>query len=354
MVLVNEPAVGPPYLYRQLTHAPWNGWTFADTIFPTFLFVVGVAMAFSRRRHHPGRIVRRAVVLFAVGLVLNAAPSVLSGVAPGSVAAHLRVMGVLQRIAVCDLVASLAALLLDTAGQLLVAVALLLGYWALLAWVPVPHHPAGLMTPAVSLPGWIDRVVLGTGHMYAAGHGGYDPEGLLGCLPATAGVLIGLQVGRLLRRTDRTFAVATMVVAGVAMVGVGVAWSHAFPVNKRMWTSSYVVLMSGMATLALAFAHAVLDRQALVARVAAWPVRVLGANALVVYAGTELTGSAFGAVHHRMAGLPRAPFTYWVWHRWLDPALGPWHGNLAWAAGVALVWAAVAVVLWKRRLLVRI
>jgi predicted acyltransferase len=320
-----------------------------------FLLLLGVSMALSSRRQRPVRIVRRAAVLFALGLVVNAAPAVFGGASLATTLGHLRIMGVLQRIAIADLIASLVVLWLPVAGQLAVAVILLGGYWALLAWVPVPHHPAGTLTPAVNLPGWVDRSVLGVSHMYPAGRGGYDPEGLVGCLPAAGGVMIGYYVGRLLRApASRVFRFSALAAAGVAMVGVGLVWSHVLPVNKRLWTSSYVLVMSGLATLALAAAHVVFDNRRVLARAAGWPFRVLGANALVAYVGSELTGAAFGAAHHRMPGIPHAPFTYWVWQRWLDPLLGAWRGNLAWAAGVAVVWWVVAAVLWNRRILLRV
>jgi len=286
--------------------------------------------------------------------VLNAAPLILAGNGAAAVVVHLRVMGVLQRIAVADLIASLVVLWLPPAGEVVVTGGLLVGYWAVLAWVPVPGHHAGLLTPSVNVSGWVDRMVLGSAHMYPAGRGGYDPEGLLGCLSAAAGVLIGHLVGRVLRARQRQgVTLAALMAAGVTMLSVGLAWSHVLPVNKRLWTPSYVVLMSGLATLALALTHLLVDNRARVSALVASPLRVLGMNALVVYAGTELTGAALGAAHHTVPGIPHAPLTYWVWWRWLAPAFGSWRGNLVWAVGVLALWWVAAAALWQRRWLIR-
>jgi predicted acyltransferase len=334
MVLVNQPAVGPPYLYRQLTHSPWNGWTFADTVFPVFLFVVGAAMAFSRRQNWW----RRAAILFAVGLALNALPLLLAG----DGMSHLRIMGVLQRIAIAGLLAALISRRVADRHVLPVAAAMLLATWAVLAWVPVPGHAAGTLTPDVNLPGWLDRHILGIRHMYPAGGGGYDPEGLFGCIPAAAGVLIGFWAGQQ-ARAGRWVLLA---LGGAGGVVVGQVWSHTLPINKRLWTPSFVVFMSGLALLALVALH-LFARRAL-------PLRVVGANPFVVYVGSETTGEVVGALHHTVPGISAAPFTYWVWWRWLEPAFGGKFGNLVWAAAVLAVWWAVAAVMWERRWLISV
>jgi predicted acyltransferase len=340
MVLINQPAVGPPYLYQQLTHAAWNGLTFADVVFPVFLVLVGVSMA-QGSPPSPARIGRRVAILFGLGLLLNAAPLVLAGHGLGS----MRVMGVLQRIALAYGVAALAVDRLRPRQQLLLAAGLLLGMWALLAWVPVPGHAAGVMTPTVNLPGWIDRSVFGSAHLYAPG---YDPEGLLGTLSSAAVVLVGVWAGRVLR-SERTRSAAALL-AGVGGCGIllGRVWSHVLPINKRMWTPSFAVLTAGVALVALAVTHLVAGRSD-----RGLPLRMLGANALVVYVGSELTGAVAGALTHRVPGIPHAPFTYWVWWRWLQPGLGGKAGNLLWAAAVLAVWWAVAAAMWRRGRFVR-
>ncbi|HZT68002.1 MAG TPA: heparan-alpha-glucosaminide N-acetyltransferase domain-containing protein [Acidimicrobiales bacterium] len=351
MVLVNDPATGPPYLYHQLTHSPWDGWTFADTIFPAFLFMVGVSMAFSLPRHGDrrgvwARIARRVVLLFALGLLVNGFPLLLGG--GGSVLGHLRIMGVLQRIALAYLIAAAAVLLLRVEAQVVLVAALLIGYWALLTWVPVPGHGRHMLTPSGSLAAWVDRTVLGSAHMYGGGRPGYDPEGLLGSLPAAAGVLIGHWAGLLLRsRVGERVKVAAMVVSGLLLLAVGEGWSHALPINKRMWTSSFVALMSGWSVLALALCHLLFDHDTRPARWISAPLRVLGANAILIYVGSELSAAALAHYHHLANGDPSAPIPFWIWHDHLAPHFGPSGGALVYACALLGAWWLVLAVLHR-------
>lgn len=355
MVLVNDPATGPPFLYHQLTHSPWNGWTFADVIFPAFLFMVGVSMAFSLGgRAAPGaprrsvllRVARRVVLLVALGLLVNGFPLLLGGA--GSVLGHLRVMGVLQRIAVAYLIAALVVLFLRIEAQVAVALVLLLGYWALLRWVPVPGHGPGVLTPTGNLAGWVDRTVFGAAHMYGGGRPGYDPEGLLGCLPAAAGVLIGYWAGLFVRSgLAQRVKVASLAAAGLLMLALGEGWSHALPVNKRMWTSSFVVLMSGWAVLGLAVCHAVFDHDSRLARGSSLPLRVLGANAIAIYVGSELSAAALAHLHHLSNGDPAAPVPFWIWHDHLAGLFGAPAGALVYACALLVAWWLVLGVMYR-------
>ncbi|HEX5268666.1 MAG TPA: DUF5009 domain-containing protein [Acidimicrobiales bacterium] len=362
MVLVNDPAMGPPYLYHQLTHSPWNGWTFADTIFPAFLFMVGVAMPFSLARHLDGRapkrsallrIGRRVLLLVALGLLVNGFPLLLGD--GHSVLGTLRLPGVLQRIAIAYLVAAVAVLFLRPRHQAVLAAALLVGYWAALRWAPVPGYGAGSLTPHGNLAAWVDRTVFGRDHMYGGGVPGYDPEGLLGSVVAAAGVLFGNWAGMLLRaRHPRRFTVAVLLTAAVGASGAGLLWSHDVPINKRMWTPSYVLLMTGLCLAALALCHVVFDRRSRVAGAAGLPFRVLGANAVVVYFGSELSAAALAHYHHAVKGIPDAPIPFWIWLRYLTAPFGTTGGALAYAGAVLLLWWIGLAVLYRRRWFLRV
>jgi predicted acyltransferase len=206
MLLVNNPGAWNA-VYAPLLHAPWHGWTFTDTIFPSFLWIVGVSLTLSTaRRVEAGadrgalfrHVVQRAAIIFGLGLLLNAFPF-------GLLPAHhldlatLRLPGVLQRIAICYLVASAIFLRTSWRGQLAWASALLLGYWALLALVPVPGYGSGLLGPKGNLAWWVDSHVL-AGHTWSgAPTPGFDPEGILSTLPAIATVLCGTLAGCWLR-----------------------------------------------------------------------------------------------------------------------------------------------------------
>ncbi|HZU73208.1 MAG TPA: DUF5009 domain-containing protein [Acidimicrobiales bacterium] len=362
MVLVNDPAMGPPYLYHQLTHSPWNGWTFADTIFPTFLFMVGASMAPAMARYVEGRaprraaltrIIRRAGLLFLLGLLVNGFPLLLDG--GHGLAAHLRVPGVLQRIAIAYLLASLAVLYLRPRYQALLAGALLGGYWAALSWVSVPGYGAGVLSPQGNLAAWVDRAVFGSAHMYGGGVPGYDPEGLLGSVVAVAGVLAGYWAGRLLRSgRSRLVTTGLMVACATACVGAADLWASVLPVNKRMWTPSYVLLMTGLALGALALAHLLFDQDHLVARITSLPLRVLGTNALLVYIGSELTAAALGHYHHALGDIANAPIPFFVWAHYLVPRFGPVAGALVYACAILGAWWLVLGGLFRRGLFLRI
>jgi predicted acyltransferase len=362
MVLVNDPAMGPPFLYRQLTHSPWDGWTFADTIFPAFIFMVGASMAFSMARYLDGRearsaalprILRRAVLLVLLGLLVNGFGLLLGQHV--SVLGHLRLPGVLQRIAVAYLIGSLAVLYLRTRAQVVAVVVLLFGYWAALEWVPVPHFGAGSLTPHGNLAAWVDRQIFSPAHLYGGGTPGYDPEGLLGSVVSTAGLLVGYWCGRLLRSArSEVEKVLWLAATALAAVAGGLAWSHVLPVNKRMWTPSFVLLMTGLSIAALLVSHLLFDRRARAAAWASLPLRVLGTNAIVVYVGSELAAAALAHYHHDVGHVIGAPIPFWLWARYLVPPFGLTPGALAYAVGLLLAWWLVAWVLYWRRWFLRV
>ena len=362
MVLVNDPAMGPPYLYHQLTHSPWNGWTFADTIFPAFLFMVGVALPFSMARHLDGRaprrsallrIGRRVVLLMILGLLVNGFPLLLGN--GNSVLGTLRLPGVLQRIAVAYLVAGLAVLFLRPRYQVVLAAALLIVYWAALQWAPVPGFGAGALTPHGNLAAWVDRSVFGSAHMYGGGAPGYDPEGLLGSVVAAAGVLFGHWAGMLLRaRHARRFNVTVLLTTAVGACGAGLLWSHDVPINKRLWTPSYVLLMTGLCLAVLAVCHLAFDRAGRAVAAVGLPLRVLGANAVLVYVGSELSAAALAHYHHAVGGIADAPIPFWVWLRYLAPHFGTTGGALAYAGVILVLWWAVLAAMYRRRWFLRV
>jgi len=249
---------------------------------------------------------------------------------------------------------ALAVMHLRIRTQVIIAVAVLVGYWAVLARVPVPGvgHPS--MTPAASIPGWIDRTVFGASHIYGGGKLGYDPEGLLGCLPAAVGVMAGFWAATFVRlRRGRTFTTLSLAAGGIGCTAAGELWSSVLPINKRMWTPSYVVLMTGLCLLALSVLHFLFDCRGRLAQGMGKPLSFLGANALVAYVGSELTGAALQDWHHAANGVAGAPLAFWVWFRWLMPAFGGTLGALMYGALILAGWWAVAALLSQRRIFIR-
>ncbi|HET9733161.1 MAG TPA: heparan-alpha-glucosaminide N-acetyltransferase domain-containing protein [Acidimicrobiales bacterium] len=338
MVLVNSPAPGTPAVFGALAHSEWNGWTFADTVFPAFVFVVGVSLALSSGKAvSTARLARRALGLFMLGLVVNAAPDLIGGTAPAAALSHLRVMGVLQRIALAYLVTVLVVRL-PRRWQVLSAVGLLVGYGLFLTLTPVPGIGAGHLTPWGNPAGWLDRSVIGPTHMYHGGRFGYDPEGLAGTLPTAVTCLAGYWAGTALKRRRPIRTAAVMAAAGGLAVAAGGWLSAVVPVNKRLWTPSFVLLMAGVALLVTAAAHVACDTSNRAGRGLLAPLRVLGTNPLVVYVGSELTADVLSdlRLHSRV---PAAEFLY---QHHLAPLFGPLGGSAAYGALILVSWWLVA------------
>ncbi|HEV3415958.1 MAG TPA: hypothetical protein VG056_04075, partial [Pirellulales bacterium] len=281
---------------KQLEHAPWEGFHFYDLIFPLFVFMIGVAITFSLgrlvategRNAALKRVVRRAAPLYVLGLFYY-------GGLNGHID-HIRLLGVLQRLALCYLFAGLLFVYLRPRGLVAVCIALLVGYWALLTFVPVPEFGAGDFAERHNLTNWIDRMYL----PWRKWDGDHDPEGLLSTLPAIASCLLGVFAGLLLRdpaRSERQ-KVACLAVAGAALVGLGYAWGLEFPVIKKIWTSSFVLVAGGFSTLLLAAFYLVIDVWKL--RMWAMPLVWIGANALTIYIISNVVD--FGKLSDRFAG----------------------------------------------------
>src|SRR5687768_16924019 len=241
MILVNNPGSWA-HLYWPLEHARWHGWTPTDLIFPFFLFVVGMAVPFSRRPSL-GEAARRSAVLFLLGLFMAAFPYFdLTTV---------RIPGVLQRIALCYLAAFALFRIAGPRMEAAVAAVLLVVYWILMTRVPVPGgHPPNL-EPETNLGAWLDRALL-SGHLWKQSKT-WDPEGLLSTLPAIATTLLGVLAGRWMRSARTPLnKVVGLLVLGSAGVVLGLVWNEWFPINKNLWTSSYVLLTAGLAAYLLA------------------------------------------------------------------------------------------------------
>ena len=300
MIIVNTPGSGL-YVWWPLDHAPWNGFTPTDLVFPAFLFAVGVALALSFPRVVDGtmwrRVVRRTASLIALGLAWQML------VRPGI--ATFRLMGVLPRIGLCYGVVAAFAMLTARRGAdgrarldpwLLgaTAIALRFGYALLMLFVAVPGYGAGQLTPEGNLAGYIDRVILTPAHMWrfgtdAAGRVVYDPEGLFSTLPALANVLFGMLAAIVWQRVPGR-ALMWIALGGVALTAAGLALHPVFPINKRLWSSSYALFSSGLSALLLALAM-LASRRAVMNRLFV-PLYLLGMNAILGYMGSRLLGLA--------------------------------------------------------------
>jgi predicted acyltransferase len=312
MIMVNNN--GGPGSWAFMNHAQWNGLTPTDLVFPTFVFVMGASIVFAfesrlargaTRAQLARHTIQRAVILFLLGVVVNGFPYFHLD--------HLRYYGVLQRIAVCYLVVGLFYLFDQRVWTKVVALsAALIGYWVLLRWVPVPG--AGMpgrdfpfMDQRLNLVSWLDRLIM-PHHLYLdwSGpdvHNLRDPEGLLSDLPAIGTALLGLLAGLWLRaeRTGARFGRSVGQKAGglagatAACLALGYFWSLSFPLNKNMWTSSYVLVAGGYSLLVLTLAYIAVESFGWGKGRSAWlvyPWLVFGSNAIVAYMISELLPGA--------------------------------------------------------------
>jgi len=319
MVLVNNPGTWAA-VYAPLKHARWHGLTPTDVIFPFFLFIVGMAIPLSRPT--VGRVLRRSVVIFALGIVLNGFP--------GFDWATIRIPGVLQRIAVCYLVAAVLFLTTGWRTQAMVTAALLVGYWGAMTLVPVPGFGWGGLSPEGNLAAWLDRAVLGP-HIWRVARV-YDPEGILSTVPAVATTLLGVLTGRWVQsaRPERTIA-GGLALAGVIGVVVGAAWGQSFPLNKALWTSSYTVLTAGLALLVLAACYWAIEIRGW--RWWAAPFVVLGVNALALFFLSTLVARVLTLIHLRDGHLQKL-----IFERGFAPWASPINASLAYAVAYVIVW----------------
>jgi len=350
MVLVNTPGDGD-YVYGPLQHADWKGWAPTDVVFPSFMWIVGVALTLSlSRRIAAGasraqlltQAFRRAFILYALGLLVYAFPDFNLSTQ--------RLLGVLQRIAICYLIAVAIYLYTRVRGQIIWIVSLLAGYWLLMALVPVPGYGAGRLDVEGNLAHYIDRIVLGA-HNYASTKT-WDPEGIVSTLPAIATVLFGIMAGQILR-LDRTLTrrTAWLLAVGGVLIAAGLICHTWLPINKKLWTSSFALFMAGLDFVIFAImvwwvdirGHARLMK----------PLVIMGMNAITVYLVSELLEVLLNAVHFS-AGGHNITAREWLFETLFAPVASPINASLLYAIAYTLLMYAVAYVMYRRRWFVRV
>ncbi len=344
MILVNNPGTWDA-VYAPLRHADWNGWTPTDLIFPFFLFIVGVSIAIALgRRAAPGgaqgklylKIVRRSVIIFALGLVIYGFPYYQLST--------LRIPGVLQRIAVCYLVASIVFLKTGWKGQAVIATLLLVAYWLLMTLVPVPGYGAGDLSMEGNLAAYVNRQLL-AGHTWKPV---YDPEGLLSTIPAIATTLFGVMAGSwITSKRESLEKAAGLFVAGAAGIIIGWAWGAWFPINKALWTSSYTVFTAGMSLQFLALCYWLID----IKGYRRWtkPFIIFGVNAIAVYVLSSIMATALETWH--ISGATIKEFLYNnLFASWASPI----NASLLWAISYVLFWLGLMTLLYRRKIFIKV
>jgi len=348
MILVNNPGSWS-HVYPPLRHADWHGWTPTDLIFPFFLFIVGVSMSLSfARRAGLGeargklyrKIARRSLLILGLGWFLHLFPYFRFST--------MRIPGVLPRIALCFFFGSLIYLNLTVKER---AVAVVLGlavYWLAMKLFPVPGYGAGILEYRGNLCGYIDTQLL-AGHLYKPT---FDPEGLLSTIPAVATTLLGALAGDWLRSKKSIFEkTACLLAGGAVLTAAGLILQPFFPINKQLWSPTYVLFTAGAAAILLAFCYFLMDGLGF-DRWAA-PFLVLGTNAIVAFAGSTLMVKIMALIKVSAGGKSMG-LQHYIYQNLISPWAGNEFGSLLVAVLFVLFWMAAMTPLYRKKIFIKL
>ena len=376
MLLVNNPGTWSA-IFPPLEHAEWNGWTPTDLIFPFFLFIVGITthLSLSARRARGDddsalvkQILRRGIIIYLLGFAMAMFPFYQWGTIqslPNATAwdriiyriEHVRLLGVLPRIAIVYICAGLLTLKTNLKQQIVIIATLLFGYWFAMTLIPVPgeHEIGGLLlhTHDRNLAAYLDRLILGTNHTWT-GSVTFDPEGPFSTLPAIATAMLGVIAGTWIARKDKPLLdrISGLFAAGSLAMVIGLMWNWSFPINKNLWTSSYVMFTAGMAAVTLATIMWIVDNY----NVKWWtkPFVVYGVNPIVAFVGSGVMARLIYTLWHvtyegKSVALQDAIYQT-VFLTWLPPRVA----SLGFAIAYVLLWYGILLVLYRRKIILKV
>jgi predicted acyltransferase len=376
MLLVNNPGTWSA-IFPPLEHAEWNGWTPTDLIFPFFLFIVGITthLSLSARRARGDddsavvkQILRRGIIIYLLGFAMAMFPFYQWGTIASIPNAtpwdrilyrieHVRILGVLPRIAIVYICAGLLTLKTTLKQQIIIIATLLFGYWFAMTLIPVPgEHEIGavlLNTHDRNLAAWLDRAILGTNHTWS-GSVTFDPEGPMSTIPAIATAMLGVIAGRWIVQKEKPLLerISGMFAVGAIGMVVGLMWNWAFPINKSLWTSSYVIFTAGMACVAIATIMWIVDY----GNVKWWtkPFVIYGVNPIVAFVGSGVLARLIYTLWHvsyhgQSVALQDAIYQI-VFLPWLPPRVA----SLAFAISFVLLWYGILTVLYRRNIILKV
>jgi predicted acyltransferase len=350
MIIVNTPGSWS-YVYPVLSHSEWHGCTPTDLVFPFFIFAMGFSAVLSvSRRLQKGtskqklvlQLLRRSAIIFLLGLIINSFPF--------NDLANIRIPGVLQRIAIVNLVCGLFLIYSDIKIIWYVSALLLLGYWALMTLVPVPGFGPSNLDPTTNLAAWLDRLIIGK-HVWVQTKL-YDPEGILSTLPAIVSGFIGVLAGNsFMKSKSDSDKLIYLLVFGNILIVCGMAWGLLFPINKQLWTSSYVLYTSGLAMVVLGIIYWIADIKRI--RQFAPPFLAFGTNAIIAYFGSEIGAILIGMIQINTAGSKISLYN-WLFLQYQSFGLSPINASLLGALLFTGFWLLVVGIMYRRHIIVKI
>jgi predicted acyltransferase len=351
MIIVINPGSWK-YIYTPLRHADWNGLTLADLVYPFFLFVVGVSITFSfskileqnisKKNLYP-KIIRRSIILFLLGLFINTFPDFDL--------INIRIMGVLQRIALCYLIVSLIFLNTKLSTQIILSLLFLSIYWAIMELVLVPEVGYGIYEKGRNAAAYLDKFIL-------AGHMGYyekmgEPEGFISTLPSLSTTMFGVFAGFLLKKKENPYkSISIFLSFGIAGIILGLLWSIWLPINKNLWTSSYSVFTAGIALVVYSSFYYFID--ILDFKKLAKPFIVFGTNAITVY--------VLSIVFAKLINLPKFNSTdgnsYHIkalfYNNILAPIFGNYNASLVYAVLYTTIWCGLIWIMYNKKIFIKV
>ena len=358
MILVNNPGSWTN-IYAPLKHAEWHGCTPTDLIFPFFLFIVGVSISYalgSKKGYmsHSKLIMtalKRALILFGLGLFLNLFPKVFTE--PMEAFQTVRIPGVLQRIAVVFFITAVIFIKTNPKTQLRLLIGILIAYWAMMTLIPVPGVGYANLEKETNLGAWLDRSILTEAHLWRSAKT-WDPEGILSTLPAIGTGLFGVLVGTWLKRKDReeSVKISWMFSIGVLAVILGLIWDLCFPINKALWTSSFVLYAGGLATIGLALCYWLIDVQGY--KKGTKPFVVYGVNAITVFFLSGLIPRILTMIKVNMSDGTTVNSREWMYETFFSPYFSPINASLAGAVTFILIWLGILWLMYNKKIIIKV
>lgn len=351
MILVNNPGSWGS-IYPALEHAEWNGCTPTDLVFPFFLFIVGVAITFSlSKRKERGdnqnkllfQILRRGLMLFALGLIMAGFPNYNLST--------IRIPGVLQRIAVVYVISSFIFLKSSIKTTVILSAILLILYWVIMTLIPVPGIGAGNLEKGTNIAAWLDQLILGN-HVWSYSKP-WDPEGILSTMPAIVTTLLGIITGHWLKSDkDTTQKTVWLLISGNLLIVLGYVWDMWFPLNKNLWSSSYVVYTAGLALNFLAICYWFID--ILGYKKWAKPFQIYGLNAITVYFLSGIAARLLNMITITAADGKDVALKSFLYNTFFLSWLQPINASLVFALTYVLIWLGLMWILYARNIFIKV